>query len=92
MSRPQHRIAVIGLGYVGLPLASLCARKGYAVIGLDTNEAIVETLNQGQSPIQHGVAGRFVQHGLEGWVFWRTWFSTGGGRRHGEGSERGRDT
>jgi len=31
-------VAVIGLGYVGLPLALLSARKGYRAIGVDTDQ------------------------------------------------------
>lgn len=41
-----HRIAVIGLGYVGLPLARLFATK-YPVLGFDINEARVEELKKG---------------------------------------------
>ena len=41
MSLPGKKIAVIGLGYVGLALAALCAKKGYQVVGLDANEQVV---------------------------------------------------
>lgn len=41
------KIAVIGLGYVGLPLARLFATK-YDVVGFDINKNRVEELNQGQ--------------------------------------------
>ena len=47
----NKKIAVIGLGYVGLPLASLCAVKGYQVIGFETNENVVDILSKGQSHI-----------------------------------------
>ena len=40
------KIAVIGLGYVGLPLARLFATK-YPVIGFDINELRVKELQQG---------------------------------------------
>lgn len=40
------RIAVIGLGYVGLPLARLFATK-YSVIGFDINQNRIDSLNQG---------------------------------------------
>lgn len=41
------KVAVIGLGYVGLPLACLCARRGYNVIGIDKKEDIVNSVNKG---------------------------------------------
>src|SRR5690606_12555822 len=42
----EHKIAVIGLGYVGLPLARLFATK-YPVVGFDINTKRIEKLNQG---------------------------------------------
>jgi len=36
--KTQKVIAVIGLGYVGLPLALLAERRGYSVVGVDTDE------------------------------------------------------
>jgi UDP-N-acetyl-D-glucosamine dehydrogenase len=52
MSLPDKKIAVIGLGYVGLPLAALCAKKGYQVVGLDANEQIVASLEEGRCHIR----------------------------------------
>ena len=46
-------IAVIGLGYVGLPLSLQFARSGVTVIGLDIDSTKVEALNAGRSYIQH---------------------------------------
>jgi UDP-N-acetyl-D-glucosamine dehydrogenase len=45
-------VAVIGLGYVGLPLAVGFARAGYPVLGLDVDGRKIATLNKGQSYIQ----------------------------------------
>ena len=42
----QYKIAVIGLGYVGLPLARLFATK-YPVVGFDINQKRIEELNTG---------------------------------------------
>ena len=42
---------VIGLGYVGLPLAVTATQRGLACIGFDTNPAVVEALAAGQSHI-----------------------------------------
>ncbi len=44
-------IGIIGMGYVGLPMASLFADRGYQVKGADINEKIVKTIMSGQSPI-----------------------------------------
>ncbi len=41
-------VCVLGLGYIGLPTASLLATKGLQVYGMDVNPQIVENLNQGK--------------------------------------------
>src|SRR4051794_15032139 len=46
-------IAVIGLGYVGLPLACTVARKGFTVLGFDIDTMKVDQLNAGSSYISH---------------------------------------
>lgn len=43
---------VIGLGYVGLPLAVEAARSGLTVLGFDVNDEVVATVNSGRSHIQ----------------------------------------
>jgi UDP-N-acetyl-D-glucosamine dehydrogenase len=47
------RVGVIGLGYVGLPLACAAAAAGFTVLGFDIDGPKVEGLNQGQSPLKH---------------------------------------
>jgi UDP-N-acetyl-D-glucosamine dehydrogenase len=47
----QARVAVIGLGYVGLPLALLYSEQGFPVTGFDIDELKVSTLNAGGSYI-----------------------------------------
>ena len=47
------KIAVIGLGYVGLPLSLQFARSGVEVLGLDIDPAKVASLNEGRSYIKH---------------------------------------
>ncbi|GGC90835.1 nucleotide sugar dehydrogenase [Enterococcus wangshanyuanii] len=47
----EAKIGVIGLGYVGLPLAMAFVSAGFEVIGIDTNEKIVKSLNAGDSHI-----------------------------------------
>lgn len=44
-------IGIIGLGYVGLPLAAACSRAGFNVVGLDIDETKTATLNSGMSYI-----------------------------------------
>lgn len=44
-------VCIIGLGYVGLPLACLCARKNFQVFGLDIDAEKVKKINAGLSPI-----------------------------------------
>jgi UDP-N-acetyl-D-glucosamine dehydrogenase len=47
------KIAVVGLGYVGLPLSLQFARTGVEVLGLDVDLQKVEALNAGKSYIKH---------------------------------------
>jgi UDP-N-acetyl-D-glucosamine dehydrogenase len=51
-------VGVIGLGYVGLPLAGTFAEAGHAAIGFDCDPAKVHTLSQGRSYIRHVSAER----------------------------------
>ncbi len=47
------KVAVVGLGYVGLPLTMQFARSGVDVLGLDVDKVKVEALNAGRSYIKH---------------------------------------
>jgi UDP-N-acetyl-D-glucosamine dehydrogenase len=47
------KIAVVGLGYVGLPLSLQFARAGVEVLGLDVDKKKVDALNAGKSYIEH---------------------------------------
>lgn len=46
-----HTVAVVGLGYVGLPLAVAFAEAGYPTLGFDVSTATVDGLNSGSSHI-----------------------------------------
>lgn len=46
------KVAVVGLGKIGLPLAALYAGKGAAVIGCDVDSNLVDAVNAGLSPIE----------------------------------------
>ena len=47
----QAKVGVIGLGYVGLPLAVILAEAGYQVVGVDTDEKKVTAVNRGESHV-----------------------------------------
>ncbi len=55
LAKAKDRTAVfgvVGLGYVGLPLAMELVRAGYRVLGVDVNSRVVDSLNAGRSHIQ----------------------------------------
>ena len=47
-----YDLGVVGLGYVGLPLAVESANQGLSVLGFDINELRVDDINAGNSPIE----------------------------------------
>ncbi len=49
IERHEARIAVIGLGYVGLPLAVAFAKNGFQVVGVDVDARKVEAIHRGES-------------------------------------------
>jgi UDP-N-acetyl-D-glucosamine dehydrogenase len=60
------RVAVVGLGYVGLPVAVHFAEGGFGVIGLDVNEDVVDAVAGGRSHIEDVAServGRLVDEG-----------------------------
>jgi UDP-N-acetyl-D-glucosamine dehydrogenase len=48
----RAQVAVIGLGYVGLPLAVAFAEAGYRVVGIDLDERKIDAINRGESYIE----------------------------------------
>ncbi len=52
MPLQSKKIAVLGLGYVGLPLVLLASRKGYSVVGIDINKEKVALLEKHISPFK----------------------------------------
>ena len=48
MARELQKIIVMGLGYIGLPTASMLATKGHQVLGVDVNAKAVDTINSGR--------------------------------------------
>ncbi len=55
------KVCVIGLGYIGLPTASLLANRGYKVHGVDVVEETVNIINQGKIHIVEPDLDTFVQ-------------------------------
>ena len=67
IERREALVGVIGLGYVGLPLAVEVARSGYRVLGVDLSAPVVEGVNRGFSHIQDvpsDVLAAFTSEGL----------------------------
>ena len=67
MTAPAQRIGVIGLGYVGLPLAVVFAEAGVPVLGLDSSVPRVAQVNAGESYIEDVPSPRLaplVEQGL----------------------------
>ncbi|MGI9041990.1 MAG: nucleotide sugar dehydrogenase [Gemmatimonadales bacterium] len=50
--RREALFGIVGLGYVGLPLAVELAAAGYPILGFDINEAVVDGLNDGHSHVK----------------------------------------
>jgi UDP-N-acetyl-D-glucosamine dehydrogenase len=48
----EKRVAIVGQGYVGLPLAMAAASAGWSVVGVEKSEPRVEQLNLGLSPVE----------------------------------------
>jgi len=49
----QYRIGIIGLGYVGIPLALTACKAGFPVVGFDIDAKRVAQINRGESFIKH---------------------------------------
>ena len=60
MSLTDKKVAVLGLGYVGLPLAALCAKRGYRVTGFDSNTAVVASLRERKCHIRDDTVERLL--------------------------------
>ncbi len=50
ISAKNETIAVVGMGYMGLPIASLLAEAGYSVTGVDLNQEKVKSINEAECP------------------------------------------
>lgn len=52
IDRGEARVGVVGLGYVGLPLAVEFARAGFRVLGFDVSPRVVDGVNAGESHVR----------------------------------------
>ena len=57
-------VAVIGLGYIGLPTAAILAENGTRVFGVDVNQKTVDAVNAGQVPFVEPDLGEFVERAV----------------------------
>jgi len=57
----KAHIGIIGLGYVGLPLAIEFCKNGFQVTGLDIDQEKIDLLSQGESYIKH-ISGEKIKH------------------------------
>ncbi len=76
------RVAVVGLGHIGLPLAVQYASRGHDVTGVDISDAIVGALNRGESPHrdEQALIDRVPQLVSEGLLRATTWADPAGVR------------
>lgn len=64
----KEMVVVVGLGYIGLPTAAVIARAGSHVLGVDVNQHVVNTVNEGRVHIEevdlHGLVQGAVDRGF----------------------------
>ncbi|MBI5038131.1 MAG: nucleotide sugar dehydrogenase [Candidatus Kerfeldbacteria bacterium] len=68
-SRHRQIVTIVGIGYVGLPLACLCGERGYTTFGISKDRAKVNLINKGVSPIKG-------DERLAGWVAKKSFTAT----------------
>ncbi len=61
----MQKICVLGLGYIGLPTASMFATHGFQVTGVDVNDRVVSKLNSGGIHLREPGLETLVQAGLK---------------------------
>jgi UDP-N-acetyl-D-mannosaminuronic acid dehydrogenase len=66
MSKRFEKICVMGLGYIGLPTASLLGTKGYDVHGVDVSKDVVDTINDGKIHIVEPDLDIMVKSAVQG--------------------------
>jgi len=61
---PDHQVAVIGLGYIGLPTAAVLASYGWSVCGVDVSQRVVDTVNAGGVHIEERDLDKLVHDAI----------------------------
>ena len=56
----MRKICIMGMGYIGLPTGALLANRGYKVYGIDINQNVVDTINNGEIHIIEPELDAFV--------------------------------
>ena len=79
ISEKSARVGIIGLGYVGLPLARAFISSGFNVLGFDVDQAKIDQLASGQSYIKH-----IASQTIAGWLDAGTFEATAELERLGE--------
>jgi len=59
------KVVMMGLGYIGLPTAALIASRGIRVQGIDVNQSVVDTINEGKIHIVEPALDGLVKHVVE---------------------------
>lgn len=59
------KITVIGLGYIGLPTSLILANKGLYVVGVDINEKIINSLNDGKLTIEENGLDKYFDKSIK---------------------------
>lgn len=57
----KNKVAIVGLGYVGLPLALLAERKGFEVVGIDIDKEKNEKINNKEAPFEDREIDRYIE-------------------------------
>ena len=58
----DFKVVMMGLGYIGLPTAALIASRGIQVQGIDINQSVVDTINDGRIHIVEPALDGLVRH------------------------------
>jgi len=65
VSLPFETVAIIGLGYIGLPTAAVLANRGFKVLGVDIDPRTVATINRGEIHIVEPDLGTLVHDAIK---------------------------